>query len=91
MLQLRPSVFIIAKGLEKAVSARVKLVRLLAKLGQVDEIKYPDVSTKEKAQKYIGIDLKELNQQKAKFKEVVIPQWVKQAKSRESEWKVTYL
>lgn len=82
---------IIAKGLEKAVSARVKLVRLLARLGQVDELKYPDLSTKEKAQKYIGIDLQELNQQKAKFKEVIIPQWVKQAKSRESEWKVTYL
>ena len=40
----------------------------------------PDISTKEKAQAYIGLDMKVLNSQKNDFLNTVVPQWIKIAK-----------
>jgi nitrite reductase (cytochrome c-552) len=42
----------------------------------------PDLSTKEKAQQYIGIDMVELTKQKSKFRDEEIPKWNKQAEER---------
>ena len=41
----------------------------------------PDISTKEKAQKYIGLDMKDLREKKEVFKSTIIPQWIEKAKS----------
>jgi nitrite reductase (cytochrome c-552) len=41
--------------------ARLKLARVLANLGHNEPIPYPDISTKAKAQEYIGLDMKKLN------------------------------
>jgi nitrite reductase (cytochrome c-552) len=79
---------LIASGIDKAADARVKLVRLLASLGQNQEIPYPDISTKAKAQAYIGLDMKTLNQEKQQFINTVLPEWRKIADEREKNYKV---
>jgi len=40
----------------------------------------PDISTKEKAQKYIGLDIPAEKAAKEKFLNTVVPEWLKQAK-----------
>lgn len=41
----------------------------------------PDISTKEKAQKYIGLDIQTENEAKEAFLKTVIPQWREEAKA----------
>ncbi|MEA7520296.1 ammonia-forming cytochrome c nitrite reductase subunit c552, partial [Salmonella enterica subsp. enterica serovar Virginia] len=41
--------------------ARTKLARLLATKGITHEIPLPDISTKEKAQKAIGLNMQQIN------------------------------
>jgi nitrite reductase (cytochrome c-552) len=79
---------VIATGITKAQDARVNLARLLAQLGHTQEVEYPDISTKEKAQKYIGLDMDKLNAEKKDFRNTVLPQWMKAAKEREDKWGV---
>ena len=74
---------IISGGIALAQEARVKLARLLAALGYNNEIPYPDISTKSKAQEYIGLDMKKLNAEKRVFLETVLPEWIKAGKERE--------
>jgi nitrite reductase (cytochrome c-552) len=82
---------VISKGIEKAQEARLKLTRVLNALGVVDEVPYPDIDTKEKAQAYIGLPAEKLKADKNEFLKTMLPQWVEAAKVRESGWKVTYL
>jgi len=44
-------------------------------------IKLPDVSTKEKAQAYIGLDMTTLKSQKENFKQTIVPEWLKNAQA----------
>ncbi len=43
--------------MDKAADARTKLARLLATKGITHEIQIPDISTKEKAQQAIGLNM----------------------------------
>jgi len=74
---------VIGSGLVIAQEARVKLARLLADLGYNKPIEMPDISTKEKAQKYIGLDIEKLEAEKKAFKENLLPKWLEEAKARE--------
>jgi nitrite reductase (cytochrome c-552) len=74
---------IISGGIGYAQDARVKLARLLATLGYNQEVPFPDIKTKEKAQKYIGLDMNKLRAEKKIFIEKVIPEWDKAGKARE--------
>ncbi len=76
----------IANGISIAQEARIKLARLMADLGHNQEIPYPDISTKEKAQEFIGLDMEKLNAEKAEFLKTVIPEWDKLAAEREASW-----
>ena len=40
----------------------------------------PDISTKAKAQAYIGLDMSGMREKKAKFMTDIVPQWLSQAK-----------
>ena len=40
----------------------------------------PDISTKAKAQSYIGLDMPKLNSQKKKFLDTIVPKWIEQAR-----------
>jgi nitrite reductase (cytochrome c-552) len=42
----------------------------------------PDISTKEKAQQYIGLDMKKEHQEKEQFLKVTVPKWLEKAKAK---------
>lgn len=67
-------------SLDKAADARTKLVRLLATKGITQEVKLPDISTKEKAQQAIGLNMQQINAEKQDFLNTVVPQWDEQAR-----------
>ncbi len=67
-------------AMDKAADARTKLARLLATKGITHEIAIPDISTKEKAQAAIGLNMQQINADKQDFIKTVIPQWEEQAR-----------
>lgn len=71
-------------GLIIAQEARVKLARVLAELGYNQVVEMPDISTKEKAQEYVGWDMEKLKAEKEEFKKTIVPMWLEEAKERES-------
>lgn len=73
-------------GLDHAQEARLELARVVAQLGHTDPIPLPDVSTKAKAQEYIGIDLEERQREKNEFLRVVVPEWLQRAEERHRQW-----
>jgi len=77
---------IIGNGIDAAQEARVMLGRLLSKLGRPDEIPFPDIDTKGKAQKYIDLPMEQLKKEKEEWIRVTIPVWEKKAKEREDKW-----
>lgn len=77
---------IISGGIALAQDARIKLARLLATLGYNKEVPYPDISTKAKAQEFIGLDMKKLTSEKKEFIQTVIPQWIREGKEREKAY-----
>jgi nitrite reductase (cytochrome c-552) len=77
---------VISTGITIAQETRIELARLLAKLGFNEELPYPDISTKAKAQEFIGLDMKKLNAEKQEFLNTVVPEWMKEAKEREATY-----
>ncbi len=77
---------IIAGGIASAQDARVRLARVLASLGANKEIPYPDISSKEKAQAYIGLNMQKLNAEKKDFLETIVPAWIKAGAEREKHY-----
>ncbi len=73
---------ILGAGLERALKARLGIAKVLAKLGYTDDVPMPDISTKAKAQAYIGLDMKKLDANKAKFVKTVVPKWLKEAREK---------
>ena len=82
---------VIGTGISIAQDARIKLARLLAKLGYNKEIVYPDISTKAKAQSFIGLDKAKLDAEKKEFLELLLPEWLETAMKREQTYKVQTL
>ena len=82
---------IIATGIDKAQEARIKLARLFAAKGFNEEVAYPDITTKAKAQKFIGLDVKKLKSEKQRFIKEVVPEWLKQAEKREMKYETKNL
>ncbi len=74
---------IISGGIAFAQEARVKLARLLASLGYNQEVPFPDISTKAKAQEYIGLDINQINKEMEEFMRTVVPDWIKSGTERE--------
>jgi len=71
---------ILGAGLDKALQARMQISKVLVKLGYTGEVPLPDISTKEKAQKYIGLDMVAEKAAKQQFLTTVVPEWLKKAK-----------
>ncbi len=72
---------ILSHSLDKALQAQLALQKVLFALGKSGDVPMPDLSTKEKAQQYIGLDMKTLRAKKEVFKKTMIPEWVKKAKA----------
>jgi len=72
---------ILANGLDRALQARLAISKVLAKHGYNDAVPMPDISTKEKAQKYIGLDIPSEKAAKKEFLNTVAPAWLETAKA----------
>ncbi len=82
---------IISNGIDKAHQAHYLMQRVLVAHQVKLPVVLPDISTKEKAQAFIGLDMKQLKDDKAKFIQTVIPQWLQKAKEREAKYPKTIL
>lgn len=82
---------IVSSATATAQEARVKLARLLAELDYNEEVPYPDISSKEKAQAFIGLDMETLRAEKTTFQKNIIPTWLEEAKTRENQMQVKTL
>lgn len=69
---------LLAVANEIAQTARLKLVKILAKYGAIDYMA-PDFSTKEKAQGLAGVPLADLVAEKQLFKATLLQEWNQQA------------
>lgn len=76
---------VIGNGIAIAQETRIKLAKVLMKLGFDGEVPYPPIKTKAEAQKYIGLDIPALKAEKEKFKKDLVPQWQKSAQDRQSK------
>jgi nitrite reductase (cytochrome c-552) len=81
------SLRVLGSALEKAQEARLLLVQVLIKHDVSVPVPMPDLSTKEKAQAYIGLDMEKFRQAKGKFLKTVVPEWDKKAEERQSKTK----
>lgn len=77
---------ILNKGLETGQEARIKITKLFADLGFKGKVEYPDISTKDKAQKFIGLDMQKEIKNKEEFKNGFMKTWDEKAKERQSKW-----
>ncbi|MDX9905038.1 MAG: ammonia-forming cytochrome c nitrite reductase [Bacteroidales bacterium] len=77
---------VVSTGINIAQDGRIKLARLLASLGHNEEIPYPDITTKEKAQAFIGLDMAQLEAEKQAFLKEVVPEWDRKAAEREATY-----
>jgi len=76
---------IISTGIATAQEARIKLARILALHGVSEAVAYPDITTKQKAQEFIGLQMDKLNEEKQLFLKNIVPQWLKTAEEREKK------
>ena len=71
---------ILAHSLDRALQAQLELQKTLFSLGVAD-VKMPDISTKAKAQEYIGLDMKKLKQEKENWIQTTLSAWIENAKA----------
>jgi len=62
-------------------------VQVLIKYKASPVVPFPDLSTKAKAQAYIGLDMKKLEAEKEEWKKKVLPVWDAKAKERQGDYK----
>jgi nitrite reductase (cytochrome c-552) len=74
---------VLSTAIERAEKARGLLAVLFTQLGIKVPAELPDVTTKEKAQKYIGLDMKALWDDKNELLRTIIPNWERIAKERQ--------
>jgi nitrite reductase (cytochrome c-552) len=67
---------VLGTAIQKAQEASLKLAMILTNHGVGYPIEMPDISTKAKAQEFIGLDMEMLRQQKREFKEETLPKWL---------------
>jgi nitrite reductase (cytochrome c-552) len=74
---------VLGTAIGKAEQARGILAVVFSKHGVKIPVDMPDISTKEKAQKYIGLDMDKLRKDKEALKNNVLPEWDRKAKQRQ--------
>ena len=67
--------------MDRAHKARFEIAQVLADLGHTGSVQLPDISTKAKAQQYIGLDIDQERGDKDNFQKTVVPQWLEKAKT----------
>jgi len=74
---------VLGTAIERSEKARGLLNVVFTKKGMSLPVTLPDVGTKLIAQKYIGLDLEKILQDKLNFLQTVVPEWDKKARSRQ--------
>lgn len=74
---------ILSHSLDKSYQAQLQVNKVLLQLGVKEDVPTPDISTKAKAQEYIGLDMPKLRVQKEKFTTTIVPEWLTKAKENE--------
>jgi len=72
---------LLSHSVDYAQQARLLIAKVCAKHGYTGDIPLPDISTKAKAQQYIGLDMPTLETNKKEFLETVVPKWIEEAKA----------
>jgi nitrite reductase (cytochrome c-552) len=75
---------VLGTSIQKAQEARVILARIFARYNVNQPFELPDFSSKEKAQKLVGLDMASIRSQKTDFLNQTLPQWLEEARARES-------
>ena len=70
---------ILGAALDKTLQARMAISKALVNSGYTGNVPMPDISTKEKAQQYIGLDIAAEKADKQTFLETIVPEWIKTA------------
>ncbi len=76
---------VLGTAIQKGEEARRELVRVLARHGIVDPIPMPDISTKEKAQQFVGLDMDAIRAVKNRQRTEVFPEWDRAGAEREAK------
>jgi nitrite reductase (cytochrome c-552) len=76
---------VLGTSIQKAEGARRFIVQVLIKHGAASTVPFPDLSTKAKAQMFIGLDMKKLYDGKAEFIRATLPEWDKKAAERQGK------
>jgi len=74
---------VLGTSIQRGELARKEIALVLVKHGVKYPVALPDYSTKEKAQKLIGLDMQALKGDKAELLKTVIPEWNRTAKERQ--------
>lgn len=72
---------ILSLSLDRAHKARFEIAKVLALNGFTGNVPLPDISTKEKAQSYIGLDIAKERSNKQRFLEEKVPEWLESARA----------
>ena len=71
---------LLANAMEYTKDARLQVARIVAKHGYTGTIPLPDLSTREKAAEYVGLNIRQLRSQKRDFLDNVVPKWIETAR-----------
>ncbi len=69
---------VLATSIQKSQEASLKMTSIFRKYNVDYPIEMPDLSTKEKAQAFIGLDMEQIEKEKEEWKENVLPKWLSQ-------------
>jgi len=73
---------ILGTAIEKGGEARLQINRILMTRGVMEPVPMPDISTKERAQAFIGLNMDELRRNKQDFLDTTLPEWQREAAER---------
>jgi len=74
---------VLGTSIQKVEEARRELAVLFNKQGWKYPVQLPDISTKEKAQEFIGLNMQKLKQAKEEFLNTTVIKWDEEAKKRQ--------
>ncbi len=67
---------VLGTSIQKSQEARILLAPVYARYDLEFPIEMPDISTKEKAQEFIGLDMDKLREMQEEFEEETLPKWI---------------
>ncbi len=67
---------VLGTSIQKSQEARIMLTSVFNRVGVQYPVQLPDISTKEKAQEVIGLDMKSIRADKDQWKKDVLPSWI---------------